>query len=116
YFVFAGAVLAMRAPLDKPPQRAGEDASDRGSWRPVLAFLRRDKVMLVITVAFSTLNVGRGMLIVMQPWLAHERLPGGAVMLGVLVSVLAGAELVGSLVAGAIRPARRPMLRMGLLQ
>ena len=116
YFVFAGAVLRMRSRLDRPPHRAGENIADRGSWRPVVTFLRRDTVMLVITIAFSTLNIGLGMLLVVQPWLAHERLPGGAVMLGVLVSVLAGAELIGSLIAGAVRPARRPMLRMGLLQ
>jgi predicted MFS family arabinose efflux permease len=56
------------------------------------------------------------MLIVAQPWLAHERLPGGATMLGLLVGVLAGSELIGSLAAGAARPAVRPMLRIGTLQ
>ncbi len=72
--------------------------------------------MLVITVAFTAFNVAIGMLLVAQPWLAHERLPGGAIMLGALGGVLACAELTGSVIAGAIRPAVRPMLRIGLLQ
>jgi hypothetical protein len=72
--------------------------------------------MLVITITFTIFNVAMGMLIVAQPWLAHERLPGGATMLGVLVGGLAGAEMIGSLIAGAIKPAVRPMLRIGLLQ
>ncbi|MCD0453397.1 MFS transporter [Actinocorallia sp. API 0066] len=116
YFVFAGAVLSMRARLDRPPPVPGADAKAAASWRPVVRFLRGDPVMLVITVTFSLFNVAMGMLVVAQPWLAHERLPGGAAMLGVLVSVLAAAEVTGSLIAGALRPARRPMLRIGLLQ
>jgi MFS family permease len=56
------------------------------------------------------------MLIVTQPWLAHEKLAGGATMLGLLVGVLAGAEMLGSLIAGAIKPAVRPMVRIGSLQ
>ncbi len=72
--------------------------------------------MLVITVAFTAFNVAIGMLLVAQPWLAHERLPGGAIMLGALGGVLACAELDRLDIAGAIRPAVRPMLRIGLLQ
>jgi MFS family permease len=116
YFVFALAVLSMKARLDRPVQTAGDDPAARSSWKPVMTFIRTDRVMLVITITFTLFNIAMGMLIVAQPWLAHERLPGGATMLGVLVGVLAAADMTGSLVAGMIRPAVRPMLRIGLLQ
>lgn len=115
YLAFALFVLSMKAKLPRPVADAGSGAR-RGSWGPVLAFLRHDRVMVVITVAFTAFNVAMGMLIVTQPWLAHEKLAGGATMLGLLVGVLAGAEMLGSLIAGAIKPAVRPMVRIGSLQ
>ncbi|MGW7362019.1 MFS transporter [Streptomyces sp. NPDC054841] len=121
YLVFAGLVMSMKARLDRPEsatrEAGGKSAeAERSSWRPVLRFLVGDRVMLVITIAFTAFNMAMGMLIVTQPWLAHERLPGGATMLGLIVGVLAGAEMVGSLIAGAVKPAVRPMVRIGLLQ
>lgn len=118
YLIFAAAVLSMKARLDRPPLGAEEGAagSRRGAWAPVVRFIANDPVMLIITIAFTCFNVAMGMLIVAQPWLAHERLAGGANILGVLVGSLAAAEMVGSLIAGTIRPAVRPMLRIGLLQ
>lgn len=117
YFGFALAVWSMKARLDRPAKPADEGAADRsGAWGPVVTFIRTDRVMLVITVTFTLFNVSLGMLTVAQPWLAHERLPGGASMLGVLVGVLSCAQLVGSVVAGVVKPAVRPMLRIGVLQ
>lgn len=117
YFAFAFAVLGMRTRLGRPSTPEGaQDAARRTAWRPVVTFIWRDRVMLVITVAFTLFNIAIGMLTVTQPWLAHDRLPGGARMLGVLVGVFACAEMAGSLIAGAIRPAVRPMLRIGVLQ
>ncbi|KUL37350.1 hypothetical protein ADL22_22035 [Streptomyces sp. NRRL F-4489] len=116
YVAFALAVLSMKARLGRPAPTPGEAAARRTSWVPVVSFLRRDRVMLVITVTFTLFNISLGMLTVAQPWLAHERLPGGATMLGALAGVLAGAQLTGSVIAGALRPAARPMLRIGLLQ
>jgi MFS family permease len=117
YFLFAFAVSGMKARLDRPASAEGAGAgAGRSSWAPVITLLRTDRVLLVITVAFTAFNVAMGMLLVAQPWLAHERLPGGAIMLGVLGAVLACAELTGSVIAGASRPAARPMLRIGLLQ
>ncbi|MCK7624990.1 MFS transporter [Streptomyces sp. RS10V-4] len=117
YVAFALAVLGMKARLGRPaPSPDGAAAARRTSWAPVVGFLRRDRVMLVITVTFTLFNISLGMLTVAQPWLAHERLPGGATMLGALAGVLAGAQLTGSVIAGALRPAARPMLRIGTLQ
>ncbi|MGW7383051.1 MFS transporter [Streptomyces sp. NPDC054794] len=125
YLVFAGLVLTMKARLGRPEpdpkgtaSAATADAWDaeRNSWKPVLRFLAGDKVMLVITIAFTAFNMAMGMLIVTQPWLAHEKLTGGATMLGIIVGGLAAAEMIGSLIAGAVKPAVKPMVRIGLLQ
>jgi MFS family permease len=118
YLAFAAMVLSVKNRLPRPSTASagGASSSQARSWRPVVSFIRGDRVMLVITVAFTSFNIGMGMLIVVQPWLARDRLAGGATILGVLVATLAGAELVGSVVAGAIKPAMRPMLRIGLLQ
>jgi MFS family permease len=120
YLVFAALVLSMKARLDRPAlaqhEATAAASARRGSWQPVVRFIVRDPVMLVITVAFSAFNIAMGMLIVGQPWLAHERLAGGATLLGVIVGVLAAAEIAGSVIAGVIRPAVRPMVRIGLLQ
>ncbi len=118
YLVFAAAVLAMKNRLARPAAAPPGESSARQarSWRPVVSFVRGDPVMLIITIAFTSFNIGMGMLIVAQPWLAHNRLAGGASILGILVATLGAAELAGSIIGGAIRPAARPMLRIGLLQ
>ncbi|MGW7489030.1 MFS transporter [Streptomyces sp. NPDC054786] len=117
YFAFALTVLSMKARLARPERAVDDEAVARPTaWAPVVSFIRRDQVMLVITVTFTLFNISLGMLTVAQPWLAHERLPGGATMLGALAGVLAGAQLAGSVIAGVIRPAARPMRRIGLLQ
>jgi MFS family permease len=118
YLVFAALVLSMNNRLARPPAAAAGKAAAvlARSWRPVVSFIRGDRVMLTITIAFTSFNVAMGMLIVAQPWLARDRLAGGATILGILVATLAGAEMTGSIIGGAIRPAARPMLRIGLLQ
>jgi MFS family permease len=118
YIVFAVLVLRMKARLGRPALRREEvdSLASRGSWVPVIRFVLHDRVMLIILIAFSTFNVALGMLIVSQPWLVHDRLAGGATLLGVIVGTFAAAELAGYLIAGAIRPAVRPMARIGQLQ
>jgi predicted MFS family arabinose efflux permease len=68
---------------------------------------------LAFLLAFPMFNIAMGMLNIVQPWLAHDRLAGGARTLGLLVGVLAAAELVGSLTAGARRSPARPLLWIG---
>ena len=129
YLVFAVCVLAMRNRLPRPepeevPVQAPAGAAEpvaaappagRG-WRPVIAMLRSDRVLLSNMVAFAMFNVAGGMVLVTLPWLVHERLPGGAVTLGLLLAIGNGAGLAGALVAGAVKPSVRQMRRVGVLQ
>lgn len=73
-------------------------------------------MLLAITVGFGLFNLAMGMLMVLEPWFAHDRFPGGAHTLGLILALSGGANLVGSLAAGAVPPSDRQMLRIGVLQ
>ncbi|MFF0292786.1 MFS transporter [Kitasatospora sp. NPDC004614] len=124
YLLFALAIWAIRAPLSRPepaapaaPTATGKKPkSGNWGWGPVFALLKRDKVLLSITVGFALFNCAMGMLRVTNPWLAHNALPGGAETLGLLLAAANGAGLIGSLIAGALKPSDKQMGRIGLLQ
>lgn len=78
--------------------------------------LRQDRVLLSITAGFALFNCSAGMVRVANPWLAQYKLPGGAHTLGLLLSSYSGAQLVGSLIAGTLKPSDRQMRRIGILQ
>lgn len=78
--------------------------------------LRTDTVLITITVAFALFNMMVGMLRVTTPWIAINPLAGDSRTLGLLLAVGEGAGLVGSLLAGMVKPADRQMRRIGLLQ
>ncbi len=85
-------------------------------WRPALRFVLHDRAILGITIAFMAFNVAAGMLLVVEPWLARYVLPQGAKILGALLATLAAGELLGSIVAGSMRPSRRFVPRIGAVQ
>ncbi|MFF0388257.1 MFS transporter [Kitasatospora sp. NPDC004615] len=124
YLLFALAIWAIRAPLSRPepaapaaPTATGKKPkSGNWGWGPVFALLKQDKVLLSITVGFALFNCAMGMLRVTNPWLAHNALPGGAETLGLLLAAANGAGLIGSLIAGALKPSDKQMGRIGLLQ
>jgi len=132
YLIFALAIAAIRTSLARPepaPAPAPQPGADAGpagkkaksgsgnwGWGPVIALLRADRVLLSITVGFALFNCAMGMLRVTNPWLAHNALPGGAHTLGLLLGAANGAGLIGSLIAGALKPSDRQMGRIGLLQ
>jgi len=116
YTVFGVVIAAIRAPLARPQRRRDAVVPDSGGWRPVLALMARDKVLLSITVGFAMFNFSAGMLRVANPWLAADRLSGGSHTLGLLLASYGGAQLVGSLVAGSLKPSDRQMRRIGVLQ
>lgn len=121
YALFALLVLSMKARLPRPAPEPVDatsvvvDQSGRG-WRPAIQLVTRDKVLLAITSSFMAFNFVFGMITVTVPWLVKFELGDRPELLGLLLAVLAGAELVGSFVAGALKPADRQMLRMGTLQ
>ncbi|MGW4383546.1 MFS transporter [Kitasatospora sp. NPDC004531] len=125
YLLFALAIWAIRAPLKRPEPAAPaapavpgakQKSSGNWGWGPVFALLKADKVLLSITVGFALFNCAMGMLRVTNPWLAHNALPGGAETLGLLLAAANGAGLIGSLIAGALKPSDKQMGRIGLLQ
>jgi MFS family permease len=72
-----------------------------------LASLARDRVIVATTLAFMAFNIAEGMLLVTAPWLAKNHLPGGAAVLGALLSATAAGEIIGAAVAGQRQPRRR---------
>lgn len=108
YFLFGAAATAVRRPLRSRP--------DAGAPRPAglvdaVRVLVHDLPITSTTIAFMAFNVAEGMLLVVAPWLARERL-GGSAALGLLLSCLSAGELAGSFVAGT-RAIRRPLVAIG---
>jgi hypothetical protein len=96
--------------------KGGAPVKSSGGWRPVMSMLRKDTALLAITAGFALFNCTGGMIRVTIPWLAHDALPGGARTLGLLLGMASGANLVGSLIAGTIKPADHQLRRIGILQ
>lgn len=119
YLIFAGCVLAMKSKLPRPESSGSGNVGGllkNFGWGPVFRLLRKDSVLLGITASFALYNAAMGMLRVTQPWLAADKLTGGATILGIILGVANGAGLIGSVLAGAIRPRDRHMRNIGLFQ
>lgn len=117
FLVFAVAAATVGQPLRPPaaaPAVAGGAAA--AARRPSLAMLVRDPVIITTTVAFMAFNVAEGMLMVTAPWLARNRLPGGAAVLGGLLAALAAGEIAGAALAGQRQPRRSRVRAIGLTQ
>jgi MFS family permease len=116
YLVFAGMIMAIRAPLARPEPAGDAPADRRTGWSPVLRLLLRDRFLMFLTVGFALFNVSVGALLVALPWLARFEYAHGPGVLGLLLASAATAELIGSVVAGAVRTSARQMLRIGVFQ
>jgi len=100
-------VLALAAAAVRQPLRP-ETAARTGAVPPrSMMSLARDRVIVATTLAFMAFNIAEGMLLVTAPWLAGTHLPGGAAVLGALLSATAAGEIVGAAFAGQRRPRRR---------
>jgi predicted MFS family arabinose efflux permease len=108
--------LAMAAAAVRRPLRPSID-QDAGtpSRSTSLASLARDRVIVATTLAFMAFNIAEGMLLVTAPWLAKNHLPGGAAVLGALLSATAAGEIIGAAVAGQRQPGRR-VRAIGVMQ
>ncbi|WP_051966859.1 MFS transporter [Kitasatospora mediocidica] len=116
FLLFAVFVRRMDDRLVRPAAPEADGRSSRSSWVPVFRLLGRDRQLLAIVLALSASNVALGMLTVTQPWLAEYTFAKSARTFGLLVAVFAGAELVGSLIAGSRPAATRPMVQIGRLR
>jgi MFS family permease len=116
YFLFAVLIARVQAPLARPEPAEAESAGSGAGWSPVLKLVLRDPFLLYLTISFAAFNISAGALLVALPWLARFVFDGGPGALGLMLAVGAGAELIGSLVAGAIKTSDRQMVRIGVLQ
>jgi len=116
YFAFAGLIMAIKAPLGRPEQTSTDPADRRAGWSPVLRLLLRDRFLLFLTVGFALFNISAGALLVALPWLAKIEYGAGPGILGLMLAVNATAELIGSLVSGAVKTSDRQMIRIGVFQ
>jgi MFS family permease len=116
YLVFAYLISRISAPLDRPARVEDADGKRRSGWAPVFDMIVHDKFLLLLTLSFASFNIAVGALLVALPWLAKFEFDSGPGILGLLLAVLAGAELVGSLVSGALKTSEKQMIRIGQLQ
>lgn len=124
FLIFALALIRIRQPLDsrgpesshpvRTPDLGPEAESAVG--RPTIRLVLRDPVIIATTVAFMAFNIAEGMLLVVAPWLAKTMLAGGAASLGMLLALLATGEIIGAMLAGAIRIRWTPMRAIGAVQ
>lgn len=111
FLFLAMAAAGVRRPL-RPSIDQGAGTPSRSTS---LASLARDRVIVATTLAFMAFNVAEGMLLVTAPWLAKNHLPGGAAVLGALLSATAAGEIIGAAVAGQRQPGRR-VRAIGVMQ
>ncbi len=116
YLVFAFLISRISAPLDRPARVEGGDTKRVSGWAPVFDMIIHDKFLLLLTLSFALFNMASGALLVALPWLAKFSFSDSAGILGLLLAVLAAAELIGSLVSGALKTSEKQMLRIGQLQ
>jgi MFS family permease len=116
YLVLVLCVLAMRDRLPRPESAGAMGLRQSFGWGPVFSLLKRDGVLITITVSFALFNCAIGMQQVATPWIVAERLRAGSATLGLFLGVANGAGLAGALIAGALKPSDRQMGRIGLLQ
>jgi MFS family permease len=116
YFLFAFLIHLIKAPLARPEPSDDPAKPRKIGWGPVFRTLVHDRFLLFLTLSFAAFNVSAGALLVALPWLAKVEFAAGPGVLGLMLAVAAGAELVGSLVSGAVKTSEKQMVRIGLLQ
>lgn len=116
YLAFAALITAIKAPLGRP-ERTGTSAADqRPGWSPVVRMLLHDRFLMFLTVGFALFNISAGAMLVAIPWLAKFEYAKGPAILGLMLATGAAAELVGSVLSGAVQTSQRQMLRIGVFQ
>ncbi len=85
-----------------------ENASILSSIRQGIQYARADGAMLAISLLIVQMELlMRGPVTVGMPVLAHSRLAGGALALGIITSAYAGGSVLGTVLAGALPAPRR---------
>jgi MFS family permease len=100
YALFALALVRIHV-LSEPIQSEQRGAK---SYRlqDAVSLLAKNSVLLSTTLMFMTFNMGEGFLSVWLPLFADRVLRGGPELYGLLLGVMAGGEVVGSILAGSL--------------
>ncbi len=106
--------------IGKRPQFSGDSPAKESVWASILTgikYLWNDKVLRLMFLVLTAVNfLLIGPLLVGIPVLADQRLPEGAVALGMLMSAFAGGNLIGYLIAGSLpRPSGTAMRMIMIL-
>ena len=100
YAIFALALARIRAPGKSATH--GKEVVTSYRLRDAVYLLLKNKVLLSTTLMFMIFNLGEGFLSVWLPLFADHILRGGPELYGVLLGVLAGGEVAGSVLSGSL--------------
>ncbi|GHO60677.1 MFS transporter [Ktedonobacter robiniae] len=100
YVVFALALTRVNVKVEHNTRAQAADATYR--FRDAVSLLLQNQVLLSTTLMFMLFNVGEGFLSVWLPLFSVQTIQGGPDLYGLLLGVLAGGEVIGSILAGSL--------------
>ena len=109
YLVFVITLLLMRMPANSFNPHISPTTPDRTDKpKPIklwdgFKFIKSNRLIFAITIAFLVLNIGAGSLGVLLPLYADEILLAGAAGFGILTASISLGQLISSLLVGGIR-------------
>jgi MFS family permease len=106
FVVSAGLIWSIRAPFSSPAEK-GAGIEDDGGFAVGFRFLRRDRVLLVVTLAWMVLLLGMGLGIVSDRPVA-DVFDAGSIGFGVMLGLWGLGSVVGSWVASRMTASTEP--------
>ncbi|HET8844102.1 MAG TPA: MFS transporter [Ktedonobacteraceae bacterium] len=100
YALFALALARIRFLVS--PVRSEQQGAKSYRLQDAVSLLLKNSVLLSTTLMFMTFNIGEGILSVWLPLFADGVLRGGPELYGLLLGVMAGGEVIGSILAGSL--------------
>jgi MFS family permease len=99
YAIFALALTRVHIKVEHNTREQLDSTTYR--FRDAFSLLLQNKVLLSTTLMFTLFNMGEGFLSVWLPLFSVQVLRGGPDLYGILLGVLAGGEVIGSILAGS---------------
>jgi MFS family permease len=114
--VFATAAVILRRAPDPAMETASTGNLLRDAWDG-LVYVVRNRTLLTLGIAMSTLNIGGGIVVLMVPLLVLEHLGGSETMVGLVFAAQGAAGMVAALFFGRVdtRGRERTILSLSML-
>jgi MFS family permease len=114
--VFAVAAIILRRAPDPTIETASTGNLLRDAWDG-LVYVVRNRTLLTLGIAMSTLNIGGGIVVLMIPLLVLEHLGGTETMVGLVFAAQGAAGMVAALLFGRVdtRGRERTILSLSML-